>query len=436
MARQGKRRRIAPQIYADKSGYSAVAKIGDRQREKRFRPSGDVDTDIRRMQRWQLRTRAELLGDRPTRPQADTLASDVPRFLATITAGTPRRDYEKLLAAWLATPLGERPRRDIRRRDVLTQIAAWEADGYSAATLNHRLRALRKLYDVLDGDDEDAINPCAKIRKRSEPEPEARGTTYDIIEGILALIPDIGYTRERGQKRPTFNKSKIRLRVMAWTGLPPALIRQITADHIHWNEAELDVTPRRKGKGVKARRLPLLEEAVSALRDLAAADALGPYSNAAPWNTWDRAKRRYIAQLRESETDSRVVDELVRVIEPLRPYDLRHSFAAMVYEHSGGNRSAVSDLLMHAALQTSERYVKRAVAAVSRRALATVAAKRRELLDTAPSSLSSTTAAVPSGAIVSTPNGAVSRRKRTSVKRAQSGEKRAKRANFSKKRAD
>lgn len=419
MGRKGKRRRIAPGIYADGSGFAATVKVGDSlQREKRFTPSGDLSADLRKMQRWQLRTRATLLSTQPTRPASDTLAAAVPRFLATIPAGsTARRDYEKLLATWIASPIGLRPRQDIRRSDVLTQLSTWEADGYSAGTLNHRLRALRKLYDVLDSDDEDAINPCGKIQKRSEPEPEERGTSYELLEGILACLPDVGYAPRFGE-RPRVSKTKARLRVMAWTGLPPALIRQIRKEHIHWTEKVLDVMPRRKGKGVKARRLPLLDEAIDALRAFDAANAYGSYSNAAPWEAWRRAKRRYLEHRRASDTPPATVDAVAQVLATLRPYDLRHSFAAMVYEATG-RQDAVKDLLMHGSLQTSERYIRRAVAPVSRAALDAVAAVRRGPLVAAESVV---TPDVPAGASRSLPSGAVSVRNRPMLRAADSGE--------------
>jgi integrase len=375
MGRRGKRVRLGVGLWADAGGLSATVRVGSQpQREKRFRRTEDLAADIRKMQRWQLHTRAEMLGDTPTEAQRDSLAAAVPRFLATIVEGTTtRRDFEKFLATWCATPLGAMDRRAIRRSHVLTQLAQWESEGYAAATLNHRLRSLRKLYDVLDAEDETAINPCAKIRKRKEPEPEIRGTTYDIIEAILSLIPDVGYAEKRGAKRPTFNKSKIRLRVMAWTGLPPEQIRKIRPEHIHWTAKELDVMPRSKGKGVKARRLPLLDEAVAALRDFDAADAYGRFSNAAPWNAWQRAKRRYLAQLREAHAPD--IDVLEQTIKRLRVYDLRHSFAALVYETTG-SRDAIKDLLLHGSLQTSERYLRRGVITATRSALAMVAAAR------------------------------------------------------------
>jgi integrase len=396
MARRGKRHNLGPGLWADDGGLAATVKVGSGpQREQRFTPTDDRDADIRRMQRWQLHTRAELLGDQPSKAARDSLTASIPRLLATMPAGsTTRHDYEKLLATWTATPLGAMPRHMIRRVHVLTQLSAWESDEYSSTTLNHRVRALRKLYDVLDADDEYAINPCAKIAKYTEPEPAERGTTYDIIEGILAWIPDIGFAATRGAPRPAFNKSKLRLRVMAWTGLPPAQIRKIQPQHIRWTEKELDVTPRRKGKGVKARRLPLLEEAVTALRGFDAAGAYGAFSNAAPWMAWQRAKKRYLEDARTRLTPAAYA-ELERVVTPLRPYDLRHSFAAMVYETTE-NQYAVKDLLLHGSLQTSERYIRRAVIKVSQSAIAAVQATRT----------------VPAGASRSGPRLAVSGRKR------------------------
>lgn len=376
MARRGNRTNLGSGLWADEGGLSATVKVGNLpQREKRFKRSDDLDADIRKMQRWQLHTRAELLGDQPTKASRDSLTASVPRFLATMPAGSSaRRDYEKLLATWCATSIGEMPRHLIRRATVLTQLAAWETEGYAPGTLNHRVRALRKLFDVLDAEDEYAINPCAKISKYTEAEPLERGATYDILEGILDCIPDVGFAAKPGSKRPKLNKSKIRLRLMAWTGLPPAQIRRIRREHIRWQDKELDVMPRRKGKGVKTRRLPLLEEAVAALRDLDAAGAYGGFSNAAPWTAWQRAKRRYLEQA-EKTLKGAQYDELARVVTPLRPYDLRHSFAAMVYETTK-NQYAVKDLLLHGSLQTSERYIKRAVIKVSQSAIAAVGAAR------------------------------------------------------------
>lgn len=377
MARRGKRHRLGVGLWVDDAGrLSATVKVGSLpQREKWFKPTGDREADLRRMERWQLHTRAELLGDQPLKASRDSLKASVPRFLATMPTGAPRHDYEKLLDVWCHTSLGEMPRHLIRRAHVLTQFAQWEAEGYAAGTMNQRLRALRKLYEVLDADDEFAINPCAKIRKFTEPEPQERGASYDILEGILACIPDIGFAAKRGSKRPPYNKSKIRLRVMAWTGLPPAQIRKIRAEHIRWAEKELDVMPRRKGKGVKARRLPLLEEAVAALRDLQTAGGFGGFSNAAPWNAWQRAKKRYLTAAQDRLTHEQY-DALAAIVIPLRPYDLRHSYAAMIYETTG-NQYAVKDLLLHGSLQTSERYIKRAVIAVSRSAIAAVQAGRQ-----------------------------------------------------------
>jgi hypothetical protein len=89
----------------------------------------------------------------------------------------------------------------------VTTLSAWEAEGYAPGTLNHRLRSLKPLFDELNGDGEQAINPCAKIRKRTEPQLEERGTSYDITEGVLACIPDVGYAarpspdHEEGRRR-------------------------------------------------------------------------------------------------------------------------------------------------------------------------------------------------------------------------------------------
>jgi integrase/recombinase XerD len=414
MGRRGARHRIADGIYADGTGLSATVKVGDRQREKRFRPSGDHQADLLRMQRWQLRMRAELIGDQPLRPNHDTFAAAVPRFLATLPAGSSvRYDYEKLLARWLETPLAALPMPAIQRLQILTQLASWEAAGVAASTLNHLVRALRRLYDVINGDDDQASNPCRKIPRYREPDPEPRGIDHVIIVLILACLPDVGYSAS-GVERPAISKTKARLRVMAWTGLPPALIRQIKPEHIHWESRELDVAPRRKGKGVRARRLPLLDGAIAALRAFDEADAYGSYSNAGPWMAWQRAKRRFIVQMRAAKIGAATLDELQRRLADLRPYDLRHSFGSDVYRHSA-NLKAVKDLLMHSSLHTSERYITSAVDEMSRSALEAVQ-KARTRASAVPPSM---------------PSKAVSGRKRADLSQAPKGASTTKRREIS-----
>lgn len=348
MPRKGRRRRIAPGIYADGSGLSAIVVVGSgerrQQREERF----PIGTDLVELERWQLRTRATLLGEQPKIAARHTLAADVPRYLATLT-GRRREDDRALLQHWIDV-FGERPRHLITRQEIKAQLATWEEAGVAASSINHRLRALRSLYRELDGDE--APNPTDKIRKRREPEPEPRGVPYDLIEAIIAYMPDQG--RPRHGARPGVSLSKARARVMAYTGLPPAQVMKILPTHVNWQHATLDVTPRRKGKGTKARTIPIVPQAIDALRYFFAVGATGSFSTSAFYKTWMVAQARLVRAL---EHIARQHDPHARItLARIRPYDLRHSFGSEAMRRSR-NLLGVQRLLLHARLATTERYL-------------------------------------------------------------------------------
>jgi site-specific recombinase XerD len=131
------------------------------------------------------------------------------------------------LQHWIDSPLGTHPRASITRTQILAQLATWETAGVAASSINHRLLELRALYRELDAEDAAAYNPTLDIRKRREPEPAPRAVPYDLIEAIIAYMPDRGRQLTAGASRPTASQSKARARVMAWTGLPPAQVMKI-----------------------------------------------------------------------------------------------------------------------------------------------------------------------------------------------------------------
>jgi integrase len=158
------------------------------------------------------------------------------------------------------------PARRVTRPQVLAQLVEWEDAGVAASSINHRLRELRALYRVLDSNDPTAYNPTFDIKKRSEPEPEPRAVSYDLIEAIIAYMPDRGRTTTAGTTRPMASQTK---GPRARDGLDGTAARSGDEDSTGARRlagAHAGVTPRRKGKGTKARTIPLLPEAVEALR--------------------------------------------------------------------------------------------------------------------------------------------------------------------------
>jgi integrase/recombinase XerC len=257
------------------------------------------------------------------------------------------------------SPLGSAERASITRPQVLAQLATWEEAGVAASSINHRLLELRNLYRELDAKDPAAYNPSLDIRKRREPEPAARAVPYDIIEAIIAYMPDRGRTLTPGTARPTASQTKARARVMAWTGLPPAQVMKIQPADVDWDANTLRVTPRRKGKGTKARTIPLLPQAVDALKWFFASGATGHYSTSAFYKTWQTAQRRLVRELKRLAVEQGHDPETI-TLPRIRPYDLRHSWGTEAVRRSG-NILGVQALMLHARISTTERYLKSAL---------------------------------------------------------------------------
>lgn len=351
MPRKGRRRTLAPGIYEDGSGYEAQVNGGrGKGNSKRFKPSEDRAADVLTMRRWQLRRETELAQAGALAPKPSggaSLKTDVPAYLATLT-GRTKRDAETLLDHWLKTPLANLPRHDITPLMLRTQIATWQTTDVAASTINHRLSALRALYRVLDENDIDAPNPTLKIVKLTGPDPEPREIPAAFGQAVFDAMPDRGRPT-KDEKRPTISKTKLRLLVERHTGLPPKQIGQLQETHVDWRRKAAYVTPRRKGKGIKGKWLPLTDAGVAALRNFFAGKATGPYSTSAAAKSFHRAVKAAKALY------ARKGWAIPPLPVKLRPYDLRHTFLTVVFRQSRNPR-AVQEMGMHSDPRTSDRY--------------------------------------------------------------------------------
>jgi len=374
-----RRRRIARCVYEDPWGISAIVNVAPfKPIEKRF-PLG---TELKEIQSWQAHMRGDLLAEKPLPLAKGTLATDVPRFLETPFAGTGRKkeDFTYLLQAWVdammpgtSQTFGHMHRHKITRDDVRAQMQAWIEAGVAASTVNHRVRALRTLYLRLDG--EDARNPCDKVKKIKEPEPESRDIPVEVIQLLLANLPDRGrpvkgQTKRNGPGRSTVSLSKLRLRVIAWTGLPHEQLKRLRERDVRFQTAELYRRPRRKGQGIAGSWVDVIPPAIDALRDYAAANLWETrFSNSALRKAWlgtiRRTLKQAIAHAKQTGDlrDAAFVEWLqTNIPEHCHPYDLKHAFGSEAYRQSG-DLKAVKELLQHASLVTTERYMKGAVSA-------------------------------------------------------------------------
>ena len=355
MPRRGKRKLLAPNIYQDGTGYAVIVRVGGKPDEHRFPPG----TPFERLEA----TRETLLLTRRkhARPRAGSLAADAQDYLKTLGDAQTRKFATILCGHWTVR-YGHESRFALTRLVIEQQLAEWQHAGVAASTCNKRLSALRSLFNAVNTDADP--NPTARVKKRPEPPPEPRALDYAVIERILAHMPDRGKPSGQGKgTRPTVSLSKLRCALSAYTGLPPAQIMRINPQtDILWDERLLRARPRRKGRGTKEDWLPLMPQAISLLRALDAADALGqPYSTASLRMTWQRACAKVIAEqleAREPPLPHRVVARKGRleIVALVRPYDLRHSFLTWALQASG-NMAGVTQLAQHADSRTTRRYV-------------------------------------------------------------------------------
>jgi integrase/recombinase XerD len=331
------------------TGYRAVVSQG--RGRPLIRKTFPLGTDPRVMQAWRTDTAAQVHVRRTSRATAGTLAADVVRYLAAVQALPTIKDRRRQMAVWLDALGAHRRRETLTATEIRTVRDRWlttpRAPGQpplAAATVNLRLRALSNLYRVLDGPR--AENPVRDVDEAPEPEAAPRDLDYATIRRIFEAMPDIGRAAP-GDPRPARSLTKIRLRILAYTGLPPAQLQRLRPADVDLDARLLTVPGRRKGAGTASAILPLIPPAVDAFRDLVAADGFGPFSHSSMWKSFAAAAR-------------------ATGVTGASPYSLRHSFATVVYDLTGDDH-LVMTLLQHAGLKTSQKYRSRALARVLQR---------------------------------------------------------------------
>jgi integrase len=196
--------------------------------------------------------------------------------------------------------------------------------------VNKRRTALMHLYSVLDGKEE--RNPVRDVPKFREPAPEPKGIPYPIVRQLFQQMRD--------------GKSKARLMVLAYTGIPHAQMQQIQASDFDPAAATVRVPGRKKGAGTNARIVPLTPDGVRAFKAMARNEAWGTFSRSSLHKAFRRACHKLPA--------------LKASADQLTPYDLRHSFGTEVYRSSGDIR-ATQILMDHSTPTLTHRYTLAAV---------------------------------------------------------------------------
>lgn len=352
------RTRIAKNIYEDAIGLAVLATAAGRTREKRF-PAG---TPFRTLTRWQEDTRAELRRDAATRKAAlpaGSLLESIAHYLGPFT-GSVRRDRANLLHHWALALGAPATAKGLTLQALQAAVLTWKAAGVKASTINHRRRALIALLDALAPG---APNLGRFLPREHAPAGQIRALPMPVAEAIVDALPDIGRP-VKGHRRDTLDKSKTkaRLRVMLWTGLPQATLMRVTPEDVDLERRRLLVRPRRKGQGAAAVELPLLPEAVAALRTFLYLGAWGRFSTKSMAQSFLRAATR--ARQDHPEIPARCY-----------PYLLRHTFLSYVLEMTG-DESAVGVLAQHADKRSTARYVQRGAAIRAEQAITEIGRRR------------------------------------------------------------
>ena len=316
-ARQPARRRVrvAEGIYKDRHGLAATVKVNGVQREIRFPPGTPLKTI--RAKRDELRASLRTL---PAGAR-HTLADDAERYLDQVTgnligSAERRRDVE----VWL-------PRFGHLRTLTLAehlaplnaQLHEWRRTR-AASTCNHRRHALMHMVRLLYG--RRAAIDLEDLVRFPLPLPRPRWVDRAHIEAVLQrLAPD--------------TRTSARLRLMHWTGMRPSQMGRLAREDFHLSDAVPYVNVPR-GKGGRLAAIPLVDDALDAVRDFMAADAFGP------WSTQSANKAIQIAARKAGR-------------EPFTVYQIRHSFATWL-RHAGADLADIQDLYGHTDAATTRIY--------------------------------------------------------------------------------
>lgn len=287
-----------------------------------------LHTPLDEMKRWRLAHKLATPRTRSTR----TFEADVKDYLARVSAMPTYQQRQHHLEIWLDALGRTRPRHTITTAEIDRVMQGWLTAKLAPDTVRKRRTSLLSLFVKLDG--KAAPNPVHEAKPPKAAPPTVRGLDATTLQRVLASLPP--------------SKTAARLRVMAWTGLPPGMLMAVTPEDVNLKKAELRIAPRRKGAGSPARVLPLAPQAVKAFRELRDRQAFGPFGVAPAGLVLKRACRRCH-------------------VPEIRLYDLRHSFGAMLYRTTK-DLPTVSRFLLHASLASTARYAMGAVADIDRAA--------------------------------------------------------------------
>lgn len=328
-------------------GFRAYVRLkGYALQTKRF-PKG---TSPEVMQRWRELTRARLIVDREDRQRAEppppnqgTFSGAAQEYLATVTALITYSERVLHIHEWIAY-FGDQDPRTItaaqirKRRDTMLMVGPkwvqrkvkgkreWVAlpVPLSAGSVNKRLRALENLFTVLWPG---TPNPVRQVPEPEEPAAIRRALPAPLIVKLLAAMPP--------------SKTRARLAVMRWTGLPHKTLGRLTPADVDLVHRRITLPGRKKGQGTRGRTLPLLPAAVTAFREFIRWHAWGLFSASGMHKSVQLACQKIGAP-------------------SVTPYQLRHTFGTEFLAATKDLR-ATQHALDHSTPRLTEAYAQASV---------------------------------------------------------------------------
>ena len=140
----------------------------------------------------------------------------------------------------------------------------------------------------------------------------------------------------KGKPRDSASKTKARLAVIAYTGLPHASLKRLRPQDVLWDARAMVLPGRQKGRGTRPKTVPLTYDGLKAMQRFDELECCGNFNSASMWSSFQRACKSL-------------------GIKGLRPHDLRHSFGTALYAATG-DVQATQQLLGHTSPRTTGRY--------------------------------------------------------------------------------
>ena len=310
-------------------GWQARIRLHGRRYTRHF-PEGTPDYAIKR---WLLTT--QLRHGRPTAAASGRFDQDARAYLAAVAAMPSIATRTKHIEEWIEA-FGPRQRDTITPPEIAACLHRWRTTPrqsphgrhatrtvtLSPTAVNHRRTALMHLWTVLDG--KHAPNPVRSVPKFREAPTAPKALPFPVIRRILRTIAP--------------SKSKARLYVMAYTGLPPVQLAALRPSDVDIPGRLMTVPGRQKGSGTAASVRPLSRTAAAAFRLFARQQAWGRFSTAGLRDVFREACLR-------------------AKVPPSTPYVLRHSFGTRVLALTGDLHAAQA-LLGHSTPQQTQRYAQ------------------------------------------------------------------------------